>query len=91
MSARVLSFPAASPFALDRQGSRLSLGQQTWNMVEVHGPLPSQGPTRRQFFRVVTAEEETLIVYRESGEKGMRRLFLFCLGERNEALKEVSE
>jgi len=80
VNAKVLAFPATSALALERKGSQLSwAGQRTWNMVSVHGPLKDRA-SRRQFFRVHTKEEETLIVYREAGERGMRRLFLFCLG-----------
>lgn len=81
MSARVLAFPAATEFALERKGNQLSwAGRRTWNMMELHGPLPQKNG-RRQYFRVITAEKETLIVYREPGERGMRQLYLFCLGE----------
>jgi hypothetical protein len=85
VSAQVLEFPSISPLALERRGSELRWGQQRWNMVGFHGPLPSQSASRRQFFRVITAEKETLIVFREKGEKGMRQLYLFCLGEKNES------
>jgi hypothetical protein len=80
VSARLLALPAASEFALIRKGSQLHwAGRRTWNMVSVHGPLKEING-HRQFFRVITAENETLIVYREAGERGMRQLYLFCLG-----------
>ncbi|RZA09826.1 MAG: hypothetical protein EOP11_00290 [Proteobacteria bacterium] len=81
MSARVLAFPATSEFCLERRGSQLHwAGRRTWNMVGVHGPLKSPNG-KRQYFRVHTDKNETLIVYREKGERGMRQLYLFCLGE----------
>jgi hypothetical protein len=88
VSARVLAFPSTSELALERKGSQLHwAGRRTWNMVSVHGPLKEKGG-RRQFFRVITAEKETLIVYREPGEKGMRQLFLFCLGGEENRLNQ---
>lgn len=79
MSARVLNF-ATPAHAVERRGSQLHWNNRTWNMVGFHGPLKNRDG-RRQYFRVITAEKETLIVYRENGERGMRQLYLFCLGE----------
>lgn len=69
------SFSGAVP--LKRKGSRLSSPLGSWQMQGVYGPLSMENSNNREFFRIETSNQETLWVWRQSGEKGMRELFLF--------------
>lgn len=75
--AAALSWPASAPAPerLKRIGSRLSAAGASWQMLGVYGwePVEREG---REYFRVETAEGEDLLVFRHSGERGMRELFL---------------
>ncbi|MGZ3693380.1 MAG: hypothetical protein ACXWQO_04260 [Bdellovibrionota bacterium] len=66
----------AGSVPLKRKGARLSSPLGTWQMLGVHGPLSLEGSESRQFFRIETASRETLLVYRQAGERGMRELYL---------------
>jgi hypothetical protein len=67
---------------LDRKGARLRGAERTWDMVNVEGPLEMAGADRsREYFRIETANAQTLVVARSTGEKGMRRLFLVAVTE----------
>jgi len=60
---------------MERQGARISGGGRVWQMTNVQGPI-DLGQNERQFFRIETSKNETLLVYRPPGERGMRQLFL---------------
>lgn len=65
---------------LHRKGSELRGSQRRWQMMSVQGPLELPGADQsREYFRIETANAETLLVYRGSGEKGMRQLYLLRL------------
>jgi hypothetical protein len=60
---------------LSRIGSRLTSGNKSWQMLGVYGWEASEREGR-EYFRVETAEGEDLLVFRLSGERGMRELYL---------------
>jgi len=63
---------------LHREGSKIISQEKQWQMMGVRGPLPIRGG-EGQYFQIDTSAEETLLVYRDPGEKGMRRLFLLAV------------
>jgi len=64
---------------LARKGSEISGAGRRWHMMEVHGPLSNECAldAGAQFFLIETSSEETLLVSRGPGEKGMRELYLW--------------
>jgi hypothetical protein len=65
---------------LKRKGARLSSPLGSWQMLGVYGPLTLENEASangREFFRIETTARETLFVYRNPGERGMRELFLY--------------
>ncbi|MGE3262300.1 MAG: hypothetical protein AB7K68_11020 [Bacteriovoracia bacterium] len=64
---------------LKRKGARLSSPLGSWQMLGVYGPLSleERSAGNRQFFRIETSSRETLLVYRDPGERGMRELYLY--------------
>jgi hypothetical protein len=65
---------------LGRKGSELRGRGRRWQMMSVQGPLELPGADQsKEYFRIETANKETLLVYRGSGEKGMRQLYLLNL------------
>ena len=69
---------------LQRQGSRIMGGGRRWEMMGVHGPLEIKGGDG-QYFRIDTSADETLLVYRDPGEKGMRALYLLAVVDAQKA------
>ena len=73
-----------------RKGARLSSPLGSWQMMGVYGPLTLEnqalGANGREFFRIETTARETLYVYRQAGERGMRDLYLYeVAGEKSQA------
>jgi hypothetical protein len=66
---------------LIRQGAEISGLGRRWSMHGVQGPLPVDGG-EGQCYRIETSGEEVLYVYRDPGERGMRRLFLLTVESR---------
>lgn len=69
---------------LERKGSRIMARGKEWNMMEVHGPLEIKGGDG-QYFRIDTSVEESLLVYRDPGERGMRNLSLLAVMDKRKA------
>lgn len=71
-------------FALSRKGSELRGLGRKWNMLSVSGPLEvPAGDGTREYFRIETSSAETLVVYRGTGTKGMRELYLFAMTKKS--------
>jgi len=67
----------AEEIPLERRGNVLQSSKERWEITEVLGPLfPSALSDEREYFLAKTSEQESLLFYRASGEKGMRKLFL---------------
>ncbi len=75
---------------LERKGSQLFSLHQRWDMMGVHGPLATSlmdsrpcsvgiAPDLGQYFRIETASEETLWVFRPAADIGMRQVFLLAV------------
>ncbi len=67
---------------LIRKGHELWGENRQWQMMSVQGPLENLGneeEKNREYFRIETSTEETLLVSREVGERGMRHLHLLNL------------
>ena len=60
---------------LRRRGSWLIAENASWQMQAVHGPFKNT-ELGREYFQVQTANEETLLISRAHGERGMRDLRL---------------
>lgn len=69
---------------LKREGSRIVCGGRKWDMMGVHGPLEIKGGAG-QYFQIDTSAEETLLVYRDPGERGMRDLYLLAVVDKQKA------
>ena len=71
---------------LERKGAELRAANRRWNIRQVHGPVAENG---REYFCFATDKRETLLVCRDAGEKGMRRLFLCAVLPANEHTPRV--
>lgn len=73
---RELAWRSGKLQPLWRKGAELKGEGLSWSIRAVHGPV-CQGD--REFFCLGTREAETLLVYRDKGERGMRELFLCAI------------